>query len=155
MKKILFLTFLLSYTILSFSQCEDGESDVQITINTDNWGYEGYWELYLEGQLCGDTPVFQGGNDLDVGCTGAGEEDALGENGYESNATIIENFCLITGEVYQIFYVDDYIDGGFDFEIEQNGVVTHFFQEVGSGDADFLFTAGDENPAFIDGDRPC
>jgi hypothetical protein len=137
------------------SQCLEGETEVFVNVFTDNWGYETYWELGLTGQVCGEAPLFQGGNLVQVGCEGGGEQDSGGGNGYANNETFSEGpFCLMNGEEYDINFIDDWGDGGLIFELIQDGVLTSFFQGSGQGNT-FTFTAGDLTPAFIDGDRPC
>ena len=150
----LIITLLFSsFTVQS--QCLEGETEVFVNVFTDNWGYETYWELGLTGQVCGEAPLFQGGNLVQVGCEGGGEQDSGGGNGYANNETFSEGpFCLMNGEEYDINFIDDWGDGGLIFELIQDGVLTSFFQGSGQGNT-FTFTAGDLTPAFIDGDRPC
>lgn len=155
MKLCALIFTLLFSSFASFSQCLDGETEVFLNVFTDNWGYEFYMELGPTGSLCGETPLFQGGNLTEVGCAGADEADATGGNGYASNESFIEGpFCLTTGDSFDIIYVDDYGDGGLILEVVQDGIITSYFQGTGDGNT-FTFTAGELTPAFIDGDRPC
>ena len=64
--QIFFGALLLSISTSSFAQCEEGEGEITITVYTDDWGYETYWEL-TAGPDCGVDPVFVGGNEEQVG----------------------------------------------------------------------------------------
>ena len=45
---------LISGISLSQAQCPGGQVEVYIDIQTDNWGYEVYWELVPTGNGCGN-----------------------------------------------------------------------------------------------------
>ncbi|MFK7755606.1 MAG: T9SS type A sorting domain-containing protein [Flavobacteriales bacterium] len=155
MKKILFLFIFGTLTHYCNAQCEEGEIEVLISVVTDNWGYECYWQIQPEGTGCGDDPVIEGGNLAQVDCASAGVQASTGGNGYANNTTIqIDPICLTIGQNYTIHYIDDWGDGGADFEVFQDGIQTGFYEGAGGGN-DFTFTAGDLTPAFIPGDRPC
>ena len=69
------LVFLLMIDVMGVqAQCPVGQVEVEFAIRTDSWGHEGYWELHPMDSLCGDTNsrIAFGGNDIDVGCDGAG-----------------------------------------------------------------------------------
>ena len=60
--------------------------------------------------LCGDTNsrIAFGGNDIDVGCDGAGGGDASPSNGYPSSQTInVGPWCLTRGDSFDIT-IDDF-----------------------------------------------
>ena len=136
----------------SSAQCDPGETDVQLILETDAWGYEAYWEIVPTGNECGQDVLFWGGNDVEVGCDGAGDQDATGGNGYPSNSIIeVDPFCLQDGITYDIHYIDDYIDAGLFFELYQNGVLTDIFS--GQGQDVFTFTIGESG--IFPGDFPC
>jgi len=149
------ILILLALPSFSYSQCEDGETEIFVYVYTDDWGYEGYWQLNESEVGCVEEPFFEGGNIAEVGCDGADEEDATGGNGYGNNGVFIEGpFCLTNDQAYDIIFVDDYADGGTTFEVEQDGIITSSFNGTGEGNT-FTFTAGNLIPAFIAGDRPC
>ncbi|MGB0424618.1 MAG: hypothetical protein ACPGED_09850, partial [Flavobacteriales bacterium] len=78
-------TLFLALPLITFSQCDVGEVEVTIDVITDNWGYEAYWQLQPQGVNCGNDNLFEGGNENQVGCNGAGDEDATPGNGYGNN----------------------------------------------------------------------
>lgn len=150
--RCLSLTFLLISTQL-FAQCELGEVETNLNLYTDAWGYELYWEIVPSGNDCGDGTILSGGNDTQVGCTGGGEQDATGGNGYGSNITIqIDAFCLVEGMMYDFIFVDDWGDGGMTIEMFENGLFSHFWQGSGAGNV-WTFEAG--NSGLPDYDSPC
>ena len=125
MKNILYI-ILFSFCYFSFqpisAQCPGGQVEVEISVETDNWGYETYWELVQSGNNCGTSTLFAGGNSTQVGCNGGGQQDATPGNGYANNATINEGpWCLTTDGEYDIISIDDYGDGGAKFLVEVNG----------------------------------
>lgn len=145
-----YLSLVLSFFFLSTTtsaQCSAGQNQVYIQIETDDYGYEGYWELVPAGNPCGTGTIFSGGNSAQVGCNGAGQRDATAGNGYGNNATPTEGpWCLAAGQDYDIIYIDDYGDGGFTFHVEVEGFEIATF----TGDAGtqrYTFTA-DPPPAY-------
>jgi hypothetical protein len=140
MKKIFLLSIAFIFTChSSYSQCAAGEVEVEIVVNADTYGYEGYWQLLPSGNDCGDNPIFIGGNDA-VGCNGAGDQNQT-PGGYGNNTSITEGpWCLNEGEEYDLFYADDWGDGGFSFDVIVNGFLIESFMGMGLG-ATFNFTA--------------
>lgn len=139
------LTLLFSYTH-AVAQCSAGEVEVQIEINTDSYGYEGYWELVSTTDACGSNTILSGGNPA-VGCGGSGLQNQT-PGGYANNTTVFSaTACLIEGGSYRIVYVDDWADGGFEFFVYINGFLIEEFE--GSGGFEyFTFTANE--PAAYD-----
>ena len=137
--------FLLSFFICrnGFSQCAEGEISLTMSILTDPWGYEAYWELVPGENECGDGTVAMGGNANDIGCGGAGNQDATGNFGYPSNTiiTTTEDICLVADSAYTLVYIDDWGDGGASFEIYENGSFSHAFIGGGTGST-WSFVAG-------------
>ncbi|MCF8278284.1 MAG: T9SS type A sorting domain-containing protein [Flavobacteriales bacterium] len=85
-----------------------GEQVLELTIETDNYGYETYWEVRgPSNQL-----VASGGN-TDVGANGGGNQTAAqGDPGaYAANATITETIQLVGDGCYTFLIVDDFGDG--------------------------------------------
>ncbi|HIP36360.1 MAG TPA: gliding motility-associated C-terminal domain-containing protein, partial [Crocinitomix sp.] len=80
---------------------------VTLTINTDCWGYEVYWEIVDASS----NVVSSGGN---IGTTippGGGQTAAAGDAGaYGNEITVIETACLSPG-CYDLVVYDDYGDG--------------------------------------------
>ncbi len=139
----LFIIFLISSS--GYSQCVPGEVEVEIVINTDAYGYEGYWQLVPGGNACDDGTIASGGNTA-VGCDGAGDQNQT-PGGYGDNLEITEGpWCLAEGEDFDLIYTDDWGDGGFSFDIYVNGFPIESFDGMGLG-ATFTFTAA-EPPAY-------
>ncbi len=85
-----------------------GEGQIELTIRTDTYGYETYWELRGPN----NQMVASGGN-TDVGPNGGGAQTAqAGDPGaYAANTTITETIQLIGDGCYTFLIVDDYGDG--------------------------------------------
>jgi hypothetical protein len=135
------------------AQCGAGETEITITLYTDAWGYECYWELYPQTNTCGENPYLSGGNADQVGCFGAGEQDSSGGNGYANFATIEAGpVCVPTGEPIVLQFIDDWGDGGTTFEIFEDGQFVGFYNGSGSGNT-WVFTPGENDiPSY---DEPC
>lgn len=84
-----------------------GGQAATLTIDTDCWGYEVFWEIVNAGT---STVVISGGNTTGIppgGGQGAGTGDA---GAYGSEITITENLCLASG-CYDLIMYDDWGDG--------------------------------------------
>ena len=110
----------------SFAQCISGQRSVSLVVTTDDYGYEGYWELTSSANTCGNLTIANGGN-LTVGCVaGTQNQDP---SGYANNTVYNEGpWCLTDGAFYTIHYRDDWGDGGFQFRI----LIPSFFLNSGS-----------------------
>ena len=135
MKILLSFVFVLLSNYV-FSQCASGQRSVSLIVTTDNYGYEGYWELTSSANTCGNLTIANGGN-LTVGCTaGSQNQDP---SGYANNTVYNEGpWCLTDGAFYTIHYRDDWGDGGFQFRILIDGQIAHEFTDMGLG-TDFTF----------------
>jgi len=123
-----------------------GQASVSIVVHTDDYGYEGYWELVPSGNACGTGTIASGGN-VNVGCNGAGAQNAILGNGYGDNIVSTEGpWVLTTGAQYDLIYTDDWGDGGFKFDVIVNGYQIATFDGMALG-ATFTFTAEDP-PAY-------
>ena len=144
MKNIYALFTLLGILLLSppsFSQCADGEVEVEIVVHTDQYAYEGYWQLVPNGNSCNSGTIASGGNTA-VGCNGAGDQNQS-PGGYGSNLVITEGpWCLTENAEYDLIYVDDWGDGGYSFDVKVNGYPIESFAGIGLG-ATFTFTAAE------------
>lgn len=147
MRKILILFIAaLTFSVDGLAQCAAGEVEVMVIVNTDDYGYEGYWQLRPAGTACDVGVIAEGGN-LAVGCNGAGAQ-TQSNGGYANNTEIQEGpYCLDDGVEYNLFYSDDYGDGGFSFRIRVNGYQINSFDGVGLG-ATYSFIA--EEPEQFD-----
>ncbi len=135
---LLFISLLFLATQVK-SQCDLGEVEVEIVVHTDDYGYEGYWELTANGDFCGVNTIFAGGNEA-VGCVGAGAQDQT-PGGYGNNLMYTEGpWCLTEGEQFDITYRDDWGDGGFMFDVIVNGFNVITFEGIGLGGI-YTFTA--------------
>ncbi len=122
----------------AFAQCPTGESEVYIEILTDDFGYETYWELLPSGSPCGNGTIASGGNTT-VGCDNAGGQQQVAQ-GYGNNQAIMSGpYCLADGAQFDIFWADDWGDGGGTFNVLINGVVVQQFTGEGASDV-FTFT---------------
>ncbi len=134
MKKVFYLMLLaFGMSTQIWAQCNTGEVEVYIQIQTDDYGYEVYWQLLPGTNDCGDGTITSGGNEA-VGCDGAGNQDQ-DPGGYGNNQTFTSGpFCLTEGADYHIFYADDWGDYGAKFTILINGFPV-YSQLTGSGEA--------------------
>lgn len=129
---VLFLAGMMS--TFASAQCDADEVEVELTISTDDWGYEVYWEVVPEGNNCGDGTVASGGNTA-VGCNGGGAQDQA-PGGYGNNDEIVEGpWCLVEGESYTLIYVDDYGDGGADFSVNIENFPLYNYTGTGDGNS--------------------
>lgn len=137
-----FIFFISSFP--SLAQCLSGESEVSLDVITDQYGYEGYWEITEGVGQCGGNTIASGGN-LDVGCIVQPEGQTPG--GYGNNNLYQEGpWCLENGGLYTLHYRDDYGDGGFTFRIRINGIILLEIEGSGAGD-DYTFTV-EPPPAY-------
>ncbi|MEY2829677.1 MAG: hypothetical protein RIQ33_1535 [Bacteroidota bacterium] len=123
---ILLLLFVATNT---YAQCPAGQTEVRVNVTTDGYGQEGYWDLDTTGVACGVNTLQWGGNQTQVGCNGGGTPiTSTSGNGYASS-TIISNgpWCYATNAAYDIHYIDDYGDGGFEFNVLINGFPMYNF----------------------------
>jgi hypothetical protein len=127
----------------AYAQCEPGQIHLSMNIYTDPWGYETYWEIVPGTNPCGEGTIVWGSNLEAVGCSGGGETNSYGtETAYPSNTVVqVDNICLNAGELYTLYFVDDWGDGGLYFEMFQDGVLTGIYAGTGIGNA-WTFEAG-------------
>lgn len=132
MKKTILFFALFLPTLFGLAQCPDGQLEVDLEIATDNWGYEVYWEIVPAGNACGEGTIGSGGN-ANVGCNGGGAQNQS-QGGYGNNVTIYEgSWCLEEGQSYTLIYVDDYGDGGAEFNVVINGFPLYSYEGSGNG----------------------
>ena len=141
MKKFnLLLVLTLGLISNSFAQCPTGLVNVTVDVQTDDWGYECYWDLTPTGNGCGNGTLFTFGNTAEVNCAGSGAQVATA-GGYGDNTTTTEALgCLAIGSCFDINYIDDYADGGANFIVKFNGIVMHtFISDFSTGSATYTF----------------
>lgn len=132
-------------------QCPAGESALTVTVDTDAWGYEVYWEIVDAGAGCGLGTWAFGGNSEEVGCDGNG--NANGSSTLPSNAVVTEGpFCLPTAGSYDFVHIDDYGDGGTLFELASDGVLIAAWTGTDAGNV-WPFTPSASNTVVHD--SPC
>jgi hypothetical protein len=132
MKSFALIVLFSFYQLFTFAQCPGGQVAVTVTVETDSWGYESFWDLTPAGAGCGNGTLFSFGNISQIGCAGAGNQIASGGNGYGNNMTTNETLgCLTIGNCYDINFVDDWGDGGSTFTVSIMGIDQGPF--VGSG----------------------
>jgi hypothetical protein len=137
-----FVLCLFSYQA-ALSQCSGGETALNLAVITDEWGYEGYWQI-TSGSVCGSNIIAQGGNISQIGCSGGGGQDATVGNGYDGFQTISEGpFCLVIGETYTLHSIDDWGDGGTDFVLNLFGYDLYSYDMQSGGVGSFQFTVNE------------
>lgn len=120
MKRIITTISLVAFFNYTYSQCSVGESEVTIDIQTDDYGYEIYWELLPTTNACGTGTIFSGGNTA-VGCTGGSAQNQI-PGGYGNNITVSEGpWCITQGTVLDILFIDDWGDNGANFIVYIDG----------------------------------
>ncbi len=135
----------------AISQCPAGESALTITVDTDGWGYEVYWEIVDAGDACGTSTWAFGGNSTEVGCDGAG--NGGGSETYASNAIITDGpFCLPSEGTYDFIHVDSYGDGGTKFELHADGIPIASYNGTGDGNT---WSFSPSVSSFVEHDSPC
>ena len=140
MKKTILGLLLALTSFYSSALCPGGQVEVTITISTDAYGNEGYWQLVPSGNACGTGTIFAGGNPL-VGCNGAGNQGSP-NGGYPNNTTLTEGpWCLTQGSDFDIIFNDDWLDGGLTFTININGYPIHAGLTGSGNGTTFTFTA--------------
>ena len=94
-------------TVKSF-EVNVGEDVLNLTLETDNFGYETYWEV--RGP---NNQVVASGGNTNVGPNGGGDRiaDANDPGAYPNNSTINETIQLDGNGCYTFLIVDDYDDG--------------------------------------------
>lgn len=133
MKSLMTGMIILS-SVIANAQCAAGETELYLTIHTDDWGYETYWQLTPEGNACDEGMIAEGGNSGQVGCNGGGDQDATNAQGYDNMASVVEGpYCLTIGETYTLHYVDDYGDGGASFDLSLFGFPLLSYAGTGTG----------------------
>ncbi len=128
----------------TFMPTKNSGTSVDVTIVTDDYGYETYWEI----QDPSGAVIASGGN-TNVGINGGGGQSAAaGDPGaYGNNATITETVTLSSIGCHKFVIVDDWGDGmccsfgSGSYKIESNGAVLYNGAEYG-GDEERGFNAG-------------
>jgi hypothetical protein len=144
------LVLLLSFiSLLANAQCGPDSTLVSMFVTVDPWGEENYWEIVPTGNGCGNGTLMYGANEL-VGCAGVAPTQ---DGGYPDNSLFeVPPFCLPTGQVIDLIFVDSYGDGGPIFEIYENGSFAHAYAGGGTGNT-WTFEVG--NSGLPPYDSPC
>lgn len=111
MKKVLqfFMLFLflgLASSPQASAQCNEGETEVILLLNSDAYGIEMYWEIELQGFVIasgGCEDIKPGGLRIQGGLTGCDDVYTSG--------TFVESICIPTGLEVTFTMYDDYGDG--------------------------------------------
>ncbi len=134
------LLLFASMNNVAVAQCSGGETELVLSSTTDNWGYECFWQITPQGNACNVGMIAEGGNGMQVGCNGGGDQVATTAQGYADNTTITESgICLTIGASYTLHYVDDYGDGGASFGLNLFGFDLLSYGGTGAGGT-FNFT---------------
>ena len=127
-------------TTEAFSPAKNSGTTLELEIETDNWGYEIYWEV----QDAAGTTVASGGNTA-VGLNGGGAQTATagGPGAYANTTTVNEIITLPGTGCHTFFIVDDYGDGFVDggYTLTSNGETLYSGDGIGAGE-DRGFNAG-------------
>ncbi|MDX2362320.1 MAG: T9SS type A sorting domain-containing protein [Crocinitomicaceae bacterium] len=142
------IVFLATFLVgnIGLGQCLSTEGEVTMIVYTDDYGYEGYWEMVPAGDACGVNVVATGGNPA-VGCGGAGAQNQT-PGGYANNGAFNEGpWCLPLSNCYDIHFMEDWGDGGFTIEVFVNGYQIESFEVLDFGG---IYTFCVEEPPAYD-----
>ena len=140
--------FLVSFTASAQSICPEDSLALSVTVTTDAWGYELYWELIDASAECGDGSALVWGGNPEVGC-GEGVPGLPGEV-YPNNQVIVApTVCVSEEDSLVLVHRDSYGDGGSQFSIALSGNEAFAYGGTGGGN-DWAF-----QPVVISGDLPC
>ena len=145
MKKLYSTLGLSILSLFALAQCPTGQTEVTIGVSTDNWGYEGYWELAPTGSNCGSSVIlFSGGNSA-VGCNSSNASSG----GYADNTSVSEGpWCLTDGATYDIISRDSYGDGGTNYTVN---IATFPLYSFTAGASSETFSFVVNTPPAVDG----
>jgi len=133
---------------LAQSPCPEDSLALNVTVTTDAWGYEMYWELLALGSECGDGDALLWGGNPEVGC-GEGVPGLPGEV-YGNNVVVSSpTLCVSEEDSLVLVHRDSYGDGGSQFSIALAGMEVYAFGGSGSGN-EWAFQT-----ALMAGDMPC
>ena len=114
------------------SPCPSDSLPLNVSVTTDAWGYELYWELIDASAACGDGTALLWGGNPEVGC-GDGvaglPSEVYASNTLYTSATI----CVSEEDSLVLVHRDSYGDGGSDFAIALGGNEAFGFDGSGSG----------------------
>lgn len=119
-------------TAISQSPCPSDSLALNVTVDTDDWGYEAYWELLPAEGACGDGGALLWGGNSEVGCSedlSGLESEILPNNVLITSSTV----CVSEGDSLVLFHRDSYGDGGTSFSIALQGEEVLGFQGSGGG----------------------
>ena len=140
--------FLVSFVASAQSPCPEDSLALNVTVTTDAWGYELYWELIDASAECGDGSALVWGGNPEVGC-GEGVPGLPGEV-YPNNQVIVApTVCVSEEDSLVLVHRDSYGDGGSQFSIALSGNEAFAYGGTGGGN-DWAF-----QPVVISGDLPC
>ena len=141
MKYLLIILANVIFLSNTHSQCPTGQVELKLNVETDEYGYEMYWEIVPSGNNCGVGTIAAGGN-TNVGCNGGGLKAVATGSGYGNNTIINEGpWCVTENASFDFKYVDDWGDGGGEFEILINGYQIKSFDALTSANLTFPFDA--------------
>lgn len=130
------------------SPCPSDSLPLNVSVTTDAWGYELYWELIDASAACGDGTALLWGGNPEVGC-GDGlaglPSEVYDNNTLYTSATI----CVSEEDSLVLIHRDSYGDGGSDFAIALGGNEAFGFDGSGTGN-DWSF-----QPVLAVADLPC
>jgi hypothetical protein len=139
--------------VLAFAQspCPEDSLALIVSVSTDAWGYEAYWELLPLEAECGDGDALVWGGNSEVGC-GNGVS-GLPSDPMPSNTMItFPTVCVSDGDSLVLFHRDSYGDGGSNFALAIGGYEVAGYAGTGGGNA-WGFVA--HEPSYYAGDLPC
>lgn len=135
-------------TVKAQSPCPSDSLPLNVSVTTDAWGYELYWELIDASATCGDGTALLWGGNPDVGC-GDGVAGLPGEV-YDNNTLYTSTtICVSEEDSLVLVHRDSYGDGGSDFAIALGGDEAFGFEGSGNGN-EWSF-----QPVIAASDLPC
>ena len=120
MRCVLLVGWLVSLSAMAQSPCPGDSLALNVTVDTDDWGYEAYWELLPAEGGCGDGTALLWGGNSEVGCSAdfpGLESETLPSNVQVTSATV----CVSEGDSLILFHRDSFGDGGTSFSIALQG----------------------------------
>jgi hypothetical protein len=140
-----------SFAAFAQSPCPEDSLALVVSVMTDAWGYEAYWELLPLEAACGDGDALVWGGNPDVGC-GGGVQGLPSDPMPSNTLTSFPTVCVADGDSLVLFHRDSYGDGGSQFSLAIGGYEVAAFQGTGGGN-EWSFVA--HEPSYYTADFPC
>lgn len=122
MKKIFTLLFASVSAISASAQCPAGQAMVTVDVTTDAYGYECFWNVTAPGTGCTGTLIAGPFGNPTMNCASASAQ-LQDPSGYANDFVITETIgCVTLGSCADLNWVDDWGDGGGNFQVFVDGI---------------------------------